>query len=58
VAASTPVELRRASGRYRIEWWHTRSGRVMNRERRDHENGTLRLNSPQFTEDIALKIVR
>jgi hypothetical protein len=57
-AASTPVELEVPSGRYRVEWLHTRSGRVMDRERRDHQGGTLRLSSPPFTEDIALRIYR
>jgi hypothetical protein len=57
-AASTPVELEVPSGRYRVEWVHTRSGRVMDRARRDHPGGVLRLNSPPFTEDIALKIIR
>ena len=57
-AASTPVELEVPSGRYRVEWLHTRSGRVMDRQRRDHQGGALRLNSPPFTEDIALKVIR
>jgi hypothetical protein len=57
-AASTPVELNVPPGRYRVEWLHTRSGRAMNRERRDHGGGALRLTSPEFTEDIALKITR
>jgi hypothetical protein len=30
----------------------------MNRERRDHPGGTLRLTSPAFSEDIALRIIR
>jgi hypothetical protein len=57
-ATSTPIEVDVPSGRYRVEWLHTRSGRTMNRERRDHGGGTLRLTSPDFTEDIALKITR
>jgi hypothetical protein len=55
---TTPIELDVPRGRYRVEWLHTRSGRAMNRERHDHPGGTLRLTSPTFSEDIALRIIR
>jgi len=55
---STPVQLDLPSGRYRLGWLDTRSGKIDAAQRLQHPGGTLRLTSPQFSEDIALKIVR
>lgn len=55
---STPVELSLPPGRYRVEWINTRTGKVQARERLEHKAGLLRLTSPEFTEDIALRIMR
>jgi hypothetical protein len=52
------MELDVPPGKYRIEWIDTRNGKVQDRERRDHTRGRLRLRSPQFSEDLALKIMR
>ena len=57
-ARSTPVALELPAGRYRVEWLNTRTGRLQHRERREHGGGSLRLGSPEFTEDIALKVVQ
>jgi hypothetical protein len=55
---STPVELRVPPARYRVEWVNTLTGKVQTRERRDHKTGLLRLISPEFSEDVALRITR
>jgi hypothetical protein len=55
---STPVALELPQGRYRIEWVSTRTGRIQQRERREHGGGSLRLSSPEFSEDIALRIIQ
>ena len=55
---STSLQLELPTGRYRLGWLDTRSGRISGAERLQHPGGTLRLTSPEFSEDIALKIVR
>jgi hypothetical protein len=55
---TTPVELNVPPGRYRVQWVNPRSGKVENGERRDHKGDVFRLNSPEFTEDVALRITR
>jgi hypothetical protein len=45
-------------GLYRIEWWSTRDGKVMEHHTRRLDGDGLELPIPQFTSDIALKIRR
>lgn len=44
-------------GRYRAEWIDTRSGEVAGAEDLDHGGGRATLESPKYSEDIALRIV-
>lgn len=57
-AQTTALEVNVPPGRYRVEWVDTITGKVESRERRDHKEDLLRLNSPEFTEDMALRIKR
>jgi hypothetical protein len=49
------VELPR--GRYQAEWLDPRSGKVAKEQPLDHGGGTVELVSPEFGEDIALRIL-
>ena len=46
------------AGRYRSEWVNTKSGQLEKPETFDHAGGEKHLASPQYTEDIALRINR
>lgn len=45
------------AGRYRAEWWDTRTGAVTPAIAWTHGGGEKTLESPSFTEDIALRLV-
>lgn len=45
-------------GRYRIEWIHTKTGEVLGAQKVRATKGILKLESPFFEEDVALKILR
>ncbi|GAB6164977.1 hypothetical protein JCM19992_09770 [Thermostilla marina] len=45
------------AGAYRVEWWDTKTGRVV-RDVVETGDGGLRLQSPRFDDDIALRVVR
>jgi hypothetical protein len=51
------MELQIPPGKYRLEWIKTQSGAPQNREQREHTARRMRVSSPEFSEDIALKIV-
>jgi hypothetical protein len=55
---TTAIALRAPAGRYRVEWLSTQTGKILNRERRDHKEGPLQLTSPEFSEDVALRLRR
>lgn len=44
-------------GRYRVEWWDTRKGEIVQTEEATCANGTLQLTVPEFLRDIAGKAV-
>lgn len=46
------------NGKYRVEWWNTFTGSVFKREQRAAYNGTLRLEIPEFSKDLAAKITK
>jgi len=47
-----------ASGTYRAEWVHPASGRTVRTQTCEHPGGSLRLQSPRYCEDLALRLVR
>jgi hypothetical protein len=51
------AELEAPKGSYGVEWWMPASGKAV-RSRVSHAGGTLRLTSPEYREDIALRVVR
>jgi len=46
------------SGDYRVEWWHTYEGKIIEKERVSFMEGALRVSVPPFSRDIACKIRR
>jgi len=54
--ANLVVEL--PKGTYRVEWLNPRTGQIEKSERLQHAGGNATLPSPQYSEDIALRIVR
>jgi hypothetical protein len=42
-------------GKYRIEWWDTRQGQIVQRQTALAEDGALKLQPPPFARDIALR---
>ena len=46
------------SGEYLAEWINPRTGEVDASRKMRHENGTLRLTSPTYSEDVALRLVQ
>jgi hypothetical protein len=52
------IELRGlAAGDYRVQWWDTRAGKVLREETLDSRASTTRLGVPEFTRDIACRIL-
>jgi hypothetical protein len=59
VNGGTKVELKISlpKGRYRAEWVNTKTGRTEKTEEFDHPSGNKTLVSPNYKEDIALRII-
>lgn len=55
VRARLTLQLPR--GRYRTEWWDTKTGDVSRGPDLDHPGGTVKLQSPPFDNDVALRVV-
>jgi hypothetical protein len=45
------------AGKYRVEWVDTRTGEVARTLDLDHDGGRALVGSPEYSEDIALRIV-
>lgn len=52
------LTLSAPAGRYRAEWVNPRNGAVERREDVEHRGGEFKLESPTYSEDIALRIKR
>lgn len=52
------LKLNVPEGNYRTEWINTLNGNVIKAEKVKHTGGVITLTSPDFSEDIALKITR
>jgi hypothetical protein len=46
------------TGKYRIEWLNPLTGKIEKKEKLVHSVGTLKLESPKYQEDIALKMIK
>jgi len=57
-SGSTSLVLDLPAGHWRAEWLNTTTGMADTVVEFDHAGGQRKLDSPRFTEDIALKIVR
>ena len=59
VDGGTRVELTLEipAGRYRLEWVNTRTGEVAKRQDLDSQGKALVVESPQYTEDVAARII-
>lgn len=53
---STVLRLDIAAGQYVAEWWNPKTGKVDARERFQHGGGERALKSPEYSEDIALRV--
>ena len=52
------LELNIPAGDYRAEWLNPRTGEIDASQDMNHEGGSLKLTSPAYPEDIALRVVR
>ncbi len=52
------LNLKLPAGNYSVEWISTKDGRQVKTEKIDHQNERIILKSPEYIEDIALKIIR
>jgi hypothetical protein len=52
------LKLNLPAGRFLTEWISTYNGKVLKNETTDHGGGQIILSSPEFKEDIALRIKR
>lgn len=51
------LRLRVPAGRYAVEWWDTKSG-IRRNENRQSASEILHIDTPAFTEDLAIRVVR
>ena len=51
-------ELILPQGNYFVEWLNPLSGKVDKKQKLNHPGGSVKLSSPIYKEDIALKIIR
>jgi hypothetical protein len=52
------LKLRLPEGRYEADWLNPRTGRVDKSERFEHPGGDRAVSSPDYSEDIALRVIR
>jgi len=50
------LELDLPPGEFRLEWWDTKTGRLLAQESFRHKGGPRAISSPRYAEDIAAKI--
>jgi len=54
----TELDLDLPEGRYQAEWLHPATGKVHKDEPFNHAGGSRHIDSPRYTEDIALRLLR
>ena len=47
-----------APGEYRVQWWDTNEGKIIQQQSHDVSQSPLRLKAPSFSRDTACKVVR
>ncbi len=57
VATSSVLEINLPEGSYNLTWLDTKSAGKTNEQLKDHPGGWARISSPDYSEDIALKIL-
>jgi hypothetical protein len=55
---ATTLLLDASAGRYQIDWLNPRTGESARDAAIDHNGGPLKLTTPEYTEDLAMKMVR
>jgi hypothetical protein len=55
---SCSIKLTMPKGRYNIQWVSTLTGEVLKSESKKHKSREIVLQSPEYREDIALKVTR
>jgi hypothetical protein len=50
-------EFNLPTGNYKLEWLNPLTGKLEKKEKVSHSGGSLKLNSPEYEEDIALRIL-
>jgi hypothetical protein len=56
--ASARFDMELPAGNYNAEWLNTKSGKIEKTDRFAHQSGLKQFNSPAFSDDIALKVIR
>jgi hypothetical protein len=56
-ARSTELSIEIPAGMYRADWVDTKTGKVAKQEQISHKGGESKLASPEYSEDIALRIL-
>ncbi len=51
-------EFQLPEGEYSLEWLNPISGKPEKKEKLSHSGGNLKLSSPEYREDIALKLIQ
>ena len=52
------LELSLQWGRYRVEWFDPKTGKVVHQDKFNHNGGPFYLKTPSFQQDLALKLLR
>lgn len=52
----TALTLQLPAGRYKANWWNPRSGKVDHSETFEHQGSGKTLNTPEYSEDLALEL--
>jgi hypothetical protein len=55
---STALLLEAPAGKYQIEWMNPRTGESVHGDAVDHGGGAVRIQTPDYAEDLAMKMVR
>ena len=53
-----PVFAVEGDGRYRADWVEPETGKVLAAQTLDHADGRVKLTSPRYSVDLALRVVR
>jgi Cellulase (glycosyl hydrolase family 5) len=57
-ARATTILLEAPAGRYQMDWINPRTSDVVPGTPADHNGGSMKITTPEYTEDLAMKLVR